>query len=189
MLGLRVVKTDGSPLGWSQAVIRNLLRVIDGLFSYLVGAILIWDSPLRQRLGDRAAKTVVVRRQTVERFSFGKVLIHTGILQLVLTLVGFVIGFLFGVTGNADNIGGYIATLFLIGTITAIIGFTIIGRRVPKAFRWKHLTYVAIGIVVTTWILYTIFQKTLIPGLSAVVTLIQTFVSMGIGGWIANAMK
>jgi uncharacterized RDD family membrane protein YckC len=63
MLGLRVVKTDGSPLGWSQAVIRNLLRVIDGLFSYLVGAILIWDSPLRQRLGDRAAKTVVVRRR------------------------------------------------------------------------------------------------------------------------------
>jgi len=58
-----------------------------------------------------------------------------------------------------------------------------------KAFRWKHLTYVAIGIVVTTWILYAIFQKTLIPVLSAVVTLIQTFVSMGIGGWIANAMK
>jgi len=32
MLGLRVVKTDGSPIGWSQAVTRNLLRVIDGLF-------------------------------------------------------------------------------------------------------------------------------------------------------------
>ena len=63
LLGLRVVKTDGSPISWSESVIRNLLRIIDGLFYYLVGAILIWTSPLRQRLGDRAAKTVVVKRQ------------------------------------------------------------------------------------------------------------------------------
>jgi uncharacterized RDD family membrane protein YckC len=63
LLRLRVVKTDGSPISWSESVIRNLLRIIDGLFDYLVGAILIWTSPLRQRLGDRAAKTVVVRRQ------------------------------------------------------------------------------------------------------------------------------
>ena len=63
LLRLRVVKTDGTPISWSESVIRNLLRIIDGLFYYLVGAILIWTSPLRQRLGDRAAKTVVVRRQ------------------------------------------------------------------------------------------------------------------------------
>jgi len=61
---LHVVKTDGSPISWSESVIRNLLRIIDGLFSYLVGAILIWNSPLHQRLGDRAAKTVIVRRQS-----------------------------------------------------------------------------------------------------------------------------
>ena len=60
-LGLRVVKTDGSPISWSESIIRNLLRIIDGLFVYLVGAILVWTSPLRQRLGDRAAKTVVIR--------------------------------------------------------------------------------------------------------------------------------
>ena len=62
-LGLRVVKTNGSPISWSESIIRNLLRIIDGLFFYLVGAILIWNSPLRQRLGDRAANTVVVRRR------------------------------------------------------------------------------------------------------------------------------
>jgi len=62
ILGLRVVKIDGSPIGWSESIIRNLLRIIDGLFAYLVGAILIWTSPQRQRLGDRVAKTVVVRR-------------------------------------------------------------------------------------------------------------------------------
>jgi uncharacterized RDD family membrane protein YckC len=60
-LGLRVVKIDGSPIGWSESIIRNLLHIVDFLFFYLVAAILIWNSPLRQRLGDHAAKTVVVR--------------------------------------------------------------------------------------------------------------------------------
>ena len=62
-LGLRVVKVDGSPISWQESIIRNVLRIIDGLFFYLVGAILVWNSPLRQRLGDRAAGTVVVRRR------------------------------------------------------------------------------------------------------------------------------
>ncbi len=62
-LGMRVVKVDGSPIGWSESIIRNLLRIVDGLFGYLVGAISIWTSPLCQRLGDRAAHTVVIRRQ------------------------------------------------------------------------------------------------------------------------------
>jgi uncharacterized RDD family membrane protein YckC len=63
ILRLRVVKIDGSPISWSESVIRNLLRIIDALpTAYIVGAILVWTSPLRQRLGDRAAKTVVVRR-------------------------------------------------------------------------------------------------------------------------------
>ena len=62
-LGLRVVRTDGSPISWTESIIRNLLRIIDGLFIYLVGAIFIWTSPLKQRLGDRAARTVVIRRR------------------------------------------------------------------------------------------------------------------------------
>jgi uncharacterized RDD family membrane protein YckC len=63
-LGLRVVKTDGSPISWSESVIRNLLRIIDALpFAYIVGAILIWTSPLKQRLGDRVANTVVIRKR------------------------------------------------------------------------------------------------------------------------------
>jgi uncharacterized RDD family membrane protein YckC len=62
-LGLRVVKTDGSPITWTDSLIRNILRIIDGLFFYLVGAIFVWTSPLKQRLGDRAAHTVVVKRR------------------------------------------------------------------------------------------------------------------------------
>ncbi|MBE3559252.1 MAG: RDD family protein [Ktedonobacteraceae bacterium] len=61
VMGLRVVRQDGGPISWSESVIRNLLRIIDGLFFYLVGAILVWNSPWRQRLGDRAAKTLVIR--------------------------------------------------------------------------------------------------------------------------------
>jgi uncharacterized RDD family membrane protein YckC len=63
LLGLRVVNVDGSRIGWGASIIRNLLRIIDVLpFFYLLGDILIWTSPQRQRLGDRVAKTVVVRR-------------------------------------------------------------------------------------------------------------------------------
>lgn len=64
-LGLRVVKTDGTPISWGESVVRNLLRIVDEIpfvIPYLLAAILVWNSPTRQRLGDRVAKTVVVRR-------------------------------------------------------------------------------------------------------------------------------
>ena len=61
-LGIRVVQADGSKLGWGGAVIRNLLRIVDGLFAYLVGAIVIWSTDKNQRVGDLAATTVVVRK-------------------------------------------------------------------------------------------------------------------------------
>lgn len=60
--GLKVVKTDTGSMDWNASVVRNVLRIIDGLFVYLVGAILVWTSPQRQRLGDRVAHTVVVKK-------------------------------------------------------------------------------------------------------------------------------
>ncbi len=65
LLGLRVVQLDGSPITWREAIVRNLLRPIDEIVFYLVAAISVWNSPRRQRLGDRAADTVVVRRVAV----------------------------------------------------------------------------------------------------------------------------
>lgn len=63
ILGIRVVMADGSPMNRRASLIRNLLRILDVLpFAYLVGAIFIWTSSTRQRLGDRVANTVVVRR-------------------------------------------------------------------------------------------------------------------------------
>ena len=58
---IKVVGEDGTPIDMNQALIRNLLRIIDGLFVYLIGAILIWRSDKKQRLGDNIAKTVVVK--------------------------------------------------------------------------------------------------------------------------------
>src|ERR1051326_5906576 len=31
VLGIRVVKLDGSPIGWGESIIRNLLRIIDSI--------------------------------------------------------------------------------------------------------------------------------------------------------------
>ena len=62
---VKVVKEDGSGCGIGAALVRNLLRIVDGLFFYVVGAVLIVRSQKRQRLGDRIAKTVVIRPRRV----------------------------------------------------------------------------------------------------------------------------
>jgi uncharacterized RDD family membrane protein YckC len=59
---VRVVRTDGQPVGWLQVVVRNLLRPIDLLpGSYLLGAAFVVLTGRSQRLGDLAAGTLVVR--------------------------------------------------------------------------------------------------------------------------------
>jgi uncharacterized RDD family membrane protein YckC len=60
-VGLRVLRADGRKLDWQASVVRNLLRIVDGQFFYLVAAVLVWTSDRRLRLGDRVADTVVVR--------------------------------------------------------------------------------------------------------------------------------
>lgn len=59
-VGLKVVKTDGLPITWKDACIRNLLRLVDGLLFYLVGVLFIRSAPSQQRYGDRIAHTVVI---------------------------------------------------------------------------------------------------------------------------------
>ena len=58
---IKVVREDGGKADMNQAFTRNILRIIDGLFFYLVGAILIWRSDKKQRLGENIAKTLVVK--------------------------------------------------------------------------------------------------------------------------------
>jgi uncharacterized RDD family membrane protein YckC len=63
LLGIKVVREDnGEVPGLGAAAIRTVLRLIDGLFFYLVGFIAILISSKNQRLGDMAANTLVVRK-------------------------------------------------------------------------------------------------------------------------------
>jgi len=58
---IRVVREDGSPCGFGPSIVRNILRIVDVIGVYIVGAIFIQRSDRKQRLGDRVAKTVVVK--------------------------------------------------------------------------------------------------------------------------------
>ncbi|MDR6916130.1 putative RDD family membrane protein YckC [Pseudomonas sp. 3296] len=68
-MGLRVVQDDGTPIGWSASLLRNLLRFVDLLpFGYFLGAISCLQHPTFKRLGDLAAGTLVIyREQTLTR--------------------------------------------------------------------------------------------------------------------------
>lgn len=59
--GIRVADLNGGKASFSQALMRNILRLVDGLVFYIVGIILILNSDRKQRLGDRVAGTVVLR--------------------------------------------------------------------------------------------------------------------------------
>lgn len=60
VMRLKVVKQDGTPMDWQASIARNVLRLVDGFLFYLVGAVVIWATKTKQRLGDIAAHTLVV---------------------------------------------------------------------------------------------------------------------------------
>ncbi len=62
MSGLRVVRSSGRPVDVTASVIRNAMRLVDGLaLSYLPTIVSILVTQRNQRLGDLAADTVVIR--------------------------------------------------------------------------------------------------------------------------------
>jgi uncharacterized RDD family membrane protein YckC len=64
VVGLRVVRTGGEPIGFLAAAVRNFLRLADFLPTfYVVGVITILVTTRNQRLGDLAAGTLVVRER------------------------------------------------------------------------------------------------------------------------------
>ncbi len=56
----RVVNEAGEKISWGQSIGRNLLRIIDAFFFYLVGFVAILSSRDNRRLGDMASNTYVV---------------------------------------------------------------------------------------------------------------------------------
>ena len=64
LLGMKVVDRSGNHIGLQKSIIRNLLRMVDGLPAFnILGVVLITSSPRGQRFGDRIAKTYVIKRR------------------------------------------------------------------------------------------------------------------------------
>jgi uncharacterized RDD family membrane protein YckC len=61
---IKVTTRDGGRISMRASIIRNLLRFIDGIGLYLVAAFSVILTSRRVRLGDLAAGTVVLRRET-----------------------------------------------------------------------------------------------------------------------------
>lgn len=65
MMGLAVVNDDLTPIGWGTSVIRNLLRSADFFpVFYTAGLVTMASNKHFQRLGDIAAGTLVIYRQS-----------------------------------------------------------------------------------------------------------------------------
>jgi len=74
-LKLRVIREDGRPISFFEAVVRNLLRLVDFLIPpfYSIGLISVFASARDQRVGDLVAGTVVVREREAEAPAFAEV--------------------------------------------------------------------------------------------------------------------
>lgn len=78
LMKLRVIREDGRPITFWEALARNLLRIFDtfpGFFLpvYSVGLITVFMSRRDQRIGDLFAGTVVVRERGTEAPTFEEV--------------------------------------------------------------------------------------------------------------------
>ena len=75
MLKLRVIREDGRPVTFWEAVVRNLLRTLDMMPApfYSIGLISVFVSLSDQRVGDMVAGTVVVREREAEAPAFAQV--------------------------------------------------------------------------------------------------------------------
>lgn len=62
--GIRVVGTDLAPCGFTRALLRNVLKLVDGFMNFLVGLLMVALTPDWQRIGDMVARTIVVRHDT-----------------------------------------------------------------------------------------------------------------------------
>lgn len=134
---------------------------------------------------------VMVARPPSASVNIGDVLIHVGILQAVVNVVGFTIGWLVATFG--PRTGASITTLqatalllvLVFGTMVAIIAFFLFGLRVNPAVRWRHLSLVALGTVILTLLVNSILLQQAIQPASVVFAFIQTFFAVGVGGGLS----
>lgn len=70
-MGLRVLRTDGAPVGLAESLARNLLRVVELPFGYAPAILAVALGRRRQRLGDLVAGTLVVRERRYDLSRYG----------------------------------------------------------------------------------------------------------------------
>jgi hypothetical protein len=179
---------SGSGRIWSLAIHRRASATAGMLTGQVMGGL-----PVPQPVPQPVVYPVAHRG-----VNYGRVLLHIGVFQLAVNVVGFVIGFLLGalllVAGQSVESDSAVAlfnlTLLVFGTLSLIIGFLIIGLRVERSIRWLHVTYVALGLAVTTVLINWwagVFHPTNAAefAVAVIVALIQTFFGMGIGGGLS----
>jgi uncharacterized RDD family membrane protein YckC len=67
VLGIRVVRADGSPVGLYESAVRNLCRVVDFMpILYATGCISMLLTRQHRRLGDLLAGTLLVREERID---------------------------------------------------------------------------------------------------------------------------
>lgn len=67
LVGIRVVRVDGSPVGLLESAVRNLVRVVDSLPGvYAVGCLCVLLTRQHRRLGDLLAGTLLVREERID---------------------------------------------------------------------------------------------------------------------------
>jgi uncharacterized RDD family membrane protein YckC len=104
---IRVAKREGGGIDMRASIIRNLMRLVDGIGVYLVGAFSVILTSRRVRLGDIAAGTVVLRRDT------GRVARAGGLLAALLLALGGIWGGIALRDESAKTSGPVSATLAL----------------------------------------------------------------------------
>ena len=112
LLGLLVVRADGSRASVAAVAVRTLLRVVDWLpLFYLVGFIAMLATGLRrQRLGDLAARTSVARTVPVAHRSLGA----AAVAFVVLVLLGLSF---YRATGHDEVAGPKVETTATVETL------------------------------------------------------------------------
>ncbi|MFZ5469237.1 MAG: RDD family protein [Myxococcota bacterium] len=67
LMRIRVVRDDGSPVGFFESAVRNLCRVVDFLpVGYALGLLVMLVNPQHRRLGDVLAGTLLVHEERID---------------------------------------------------------------------------------------------------------------------------
>lgn len=123
------------------------------------------------------------------QIEFGRVLRDVGIVQLLANIGTVIFGFTVGMGGGQVDPSAFLIGIFFIGLLLAVIGFFVAGLLSAPATRWRHLSYVGAGAVVTTLIFNSLLIGIPITGVNVVVALFQTAIAVGAGGGLAGLVR